>query len=295
MPSPSLGALYVLTGLVGGAAQVAPVPAPDLAALQLRAINHRFINTAIDADGKLVDALTHDDFLLTQSDGAWHPRAEFLAQTRQQQALDGSSDDDVQVRLFGRVAVVHGVFVAPHVGGKTAKTRYTDVHVWNGMTWRLVSVQNTLLKDGVEVRLHTGAAPAHSAWHGQDPTGDDLSVVRALNENYVKAFRDADVAWYDAHLAPDYVVVSGDGSFQDRAAALAHFAEPTFARTIKSFPVDKVKVRRFDGVALAHAENAYELKDGRKGVSRYTDIWLLRNGRWLCIAAHITAHKAAAT
>lgn len=292
MPTPNLAALYVLSGLVGGAAQIAPVPAPDPAALQLRAVNHRFIHAAIDADGQLIEALTHDDFLLTHSDGSWHSRSEFLAHGRQQEALEGSADDDVQVRLFGRVAVVHGVFTAPQMGGKPAKTRYTDVHLWNGLSWRLVSVQNTLLKDGVDVRQQTGMPPAHSSWPGQDPTGDDLEVVRALNETYVKAFREADVAWYGAHLAPDYVVVSGDGSFQDRAAALAHFAEPTFERSIKSFPVDKVKVRRFDDVALVHAENAYELKDGRKGVSRYTDIWLLQGGRWWCIAAHITAHKA---
>ncbi|HEX6723578.1 MAG TPA: hypothetical protein VF107_18560, partial [Burkholderiaceae bacterium] len=58
--------------------------------------------------------------------------------------------------------------------------------------------------------------------------------------------------------------------------------------------VGKVQVRRFHDVALIHAENAYELKDGRRGVSRYTDIWHKRGGRWFCIAAHITAHQAPA-
>jgi hypothetical protein len=52
--------------------------------------------------------------------------------------------------------------------------------------------------------------------------------------------------------------------------------------------------RVFDGVVLVHAENAYQLKNGRKGVSRYTDIWILRSGRWLCTAAHITVHKTPA-
>jgi uncharacterized protein (TIGR02246 family) len=129
-------------------------------------------------------------------------------------------------------------------------------------------------------------------WQGQDPSGDDLAVLRTLNENYVKAFREADIAWYDAHLAQDYLVINGDGSLHERGAALANFAKPTFATHMKSFPVDKVSIRRFDDVALIHAENAYELKDGRKGVSRYTDIWVKREGKWRCIAAHITVHKA---
>ena len=56
---------------------------------------------------------------------------------------------------------------------------------------------------------------------------------------------------------------------------------------------DAGRGRRFGDIALIHAENAYERKDRRRGVNRYTDIWRKQaDGRWLCIAAHITTHKA---
>jgi uncharacterized protein (TIGR02246 family) len=294
MPVSALPALFVLSGLVASAAHAAPVPPHEIAEAQLRAINHRFVSATVDVSGDLMEALTHEDFLLTQSDGSWRDRAEFVAHMRRQPPLDNAAGEDMRVRLFGPVALVHGVFAVTDEAGKVAKVRYTDVHLWSGTAWQLVSVQNTPLADSVAVPLRRGTAPAHPRWQGQDPTGDDATVLRALNDNYVKAFRDADVAWYGAHLAPDYVVVSGDGSLQDRAAALAHFARPTFATSIRSFPVGKVTVRRFHDVALIHAENAYELKDGRKGVSRYTDIWHKQDGRWLCIAAHITVHQAPA-
>jgi ketosteroid isomerase-like protein len=286
--------LFVFAGLVGGTGRAAPVPPPELAEAQLRAINHRFVESIVSAHGEFMGALTGEDFLQIASDGSWHGRADFVAQMRTPAPLDGATYDDVRVRLFGPVAVLHAVFEALHRDGKVAKVRYTDVYVWNGAAWRLVSAQNTPIKDAVEVRQQTATAPSHAPWPGQDPTGDDLEVLRTLNENYVKAFREADVAWYDAHLSPDYVVASGDGSFHDRSAALANFAKPSFATHMKSFPVDKVNIRRFDDVALIHAENAYEQKDGRKGVSRYTDIWQKQNGRWRCIAAHITVHKAPA-
>ena len=189
---------------------------------------------------------------------------------------------------------MHAVFSAPTGDGKAARIRYTDVQVWNGTAWQLVSAQNTPLCDGVAVQLQSGTAPAHASWLGEDPVGDDPAVLEVLNQNYVKAFREADVSWYDAHLTPDYVVTSGDGSFLDRAVALANFAKPTFATQFRSFPVDQVSVRFFDDVALIHAENAYELKDHRRGVSRYTDVWHRREGRWLCIAAHITPREAPA-
>lgn len=288
----SLSALAVLSGLAGAAAQ--PVPAADVAEAQLRAINHRFVGATVDVHGDLMEALTHDDFLLTDSDGSWRGRAEFVARMRRQPPLPAASNEGMQVRLFGPVAVVHGLFVAPDASGKPARMRYTDVHVWSDASWRLVSVQNTRLADEAAMQPRSAAPPRPAAWTGQDPTADDASLLKTLNENYVQAFRDADVAWYGAHLAPDYLMVSGDGAQWDRAAALSRFAQPTFARTMRAFPVDKVTVRRFHHVALIHAENAYQLKDGREGVSRYTDIWQKRDGRWLCIAAHISVHQAPA-
>lgn len=286
-----LPALFVLSGLVG-VTQAAPVPEPELAEAQLRAINHRFVGATVDVSGDLMEALTHDDFLLTESDGSWRGRAEFVLRMRRQPALPATASEGMLVRLFGPVALVHGVFTAADDAGRPARVRYTDVHVWSATAWQLVSVQHTPLQGHVEAQARRGTAPAHVAWPGQDPNLDDAGLLLALNESYVKAFRDADVAWYAAHLAPDYLVVSSDGSLHDRAAALQRFALPTFATTMRSFPVGKVQVRRFHDVALIHAENAYELKDGRKGVSRYTDIWHKRGGRWFCIAAHITALQA---
>ena len=70
-----------------------------------------------------------------------------------------------------------------------------------------------------------------------------------------------------------------------------HFALPTFARTMASFPVDNVQVRRHGDIALIHAANCFELKDGRRGESRYTDIWHRQHGRWQCVSAHITEQQ----
>ena len=74
----------------------------------------------------------------------------------------------------------------------------------------------------------------------------------------------------------------------DRGAALSDFAKPIFAEKLATFPVDEVRIRRFGDTAVIHAQNDYTRKDGTRGVSRYTDIWQKRDGRWVCIAAHIT-------
>lgn len=294
MPSSSMVApLFVAAGFAGGVAQASPVPPPVIAEAQLRAIHHRFVDAFVAENVDFMDALIGEDFQYMDRDGTWLRRADFLARMRQPSTLGGASYEDVRVRLFGHVAVVHAVLAGLGKDGTVSKARDTNVYFWDGTAWRLVSAQTTPLKDGVAVQQRTGIAPAHLPWQGRDPTGNDLAVLRTLNENYVQAFRAADVAWYDAHLSPDYVVVHGDGSFHDRAAALADFAQPYFATHMKSFPVHDVSIRRYGDVALIHAENDYETRDGRKGINRYTDLWLKRAGKWRCIAAHITVHKAA--
>ena len=137
------------------------------------------------------------------------------------------------------------------------------------------------------------AKPADLGWVGDDPQGDDDVVLESLNASYVDAFRRADAGWFDAHLDDDYVVTFGDGSFHDRGDALADFQIPYFDKNIRSFPVGAVRIRKFGGIAMIHAENDYELKDGRKGINRYTDIWRKTDRGWKCISAHITVFKTA--
>ncbi len=277
------------------AAGATPAPAAAVAELQLRALNHQVINALAHPDREFMERVTANDFLLTDSSGAWLGRGRHLARLHSPWLGGGVSYDDVRVRTYGPIALVHGMFESRAGSGAARRVRYTDVYQWSGAQWQLINSQNTPLRDGVARPLQKGRAPAHAPWAGKEPAGDDLDVLHALNENYVRAYREADVAWYDAHLAPDYVVVNSDGSYHDRARALAAFAEPSFAVYMRSFPVDKVRVRRFGDIALIHAENAYQRKDGRRGVNRYTDIWHRQpDGRWLCIAAHITTHKPAA-
>ena len=287
----------VLAGLLmlsANATNASAPPDPAAAEAQLRAINHRFVNAFAVEDAQFMEELTDDDFVLTESNGKWLDRAEFLESMRHVKPGLRVSYDDVQVRMLGSIALIHGLFQG--VGEKgVLRVRYTDAYRWDGERWRLVNAQDTALKAGVSPAVRTATKPVTTAWRGTDRGGDDHDVLKDLNENYVRAFREADVDWYDAHLTRDYVVINSDGSMDDRAAGLAAFSRPVFAEHMRSFPVDKVRIRRFDDVAFIHAENAFEFKDGRKGINRYTDVWQRQaRGEWRCVAAHITTFKAPA-
>lgn len=282
-----------LLAFAARAGAAAPVPAEALAESQLLAIDRHIVGAAPEHHVGPLDRLIGGDFRMVGHDGARVDRAAFLAAMARPGRLRALSHDEVRVRLFGSVALLHGVVEALDGGAQPLRLRYTHVFHWQADRWQLVAAQSTPLREGVARSVRQGSAPTQGpAWPGRDPAGDDTDVLRQLNEQDVRAFREADVAWYDAHLAPDYVVTQGDGSFDYRAGALAAFARPTFATHFRSFPVEQVNIRRFGELALIEADNPFEMKDGRAGTARYTDIWQKQQGRWRCISAHITPVRA---
>jgi len=271
----------------------ASAPVPTQAESQLLALDRRIVGAGPDDDAVPLDTLVGSDFRMIDRDGARVDRAGFLAAMARPVARRMVTHDEVRVRLFGAVALLHGVLSSPDPGQLPLRLRYTHVFHWHADRWQLVAAQSTPLREGVATAVRQGGAPPQiPAWSGRDPAGDDTDVLHQLNEQYVRAFREADVAWYDAHLAGDYVVTQSDGAFDYRAGALAAFARPTFATHFRRFPVEQVNIRRFGELALIEADNPYEMKDGRTGTARYTDIWRKQPGGWRCIAAHITPVRA---
>jgi ketosteroid isomerase-like protein len=272
-------------------ASAASAAQPARAEAQLRNLHARHLNSLVAPDSAFLDKLVAPDFRMLDRGGNWISRAEYLAQMPLSLA-ERIQAEPPQLRQFGKVALLEGVFETSAKTPPSTRVRYTDVYQWDGKHWRLHNSQHTALAADVSVAARIGEKPAHTPWQGKDLSGDANALLHALNENYVRAYREADVAWYDAHLAQNYHVVNSDGSLDDRAAALTEFAKPQFATYMTSFPVAKVRIRRLGELALIDAENDYEMKDGRHGISRYIDIWHQQfDGRWLCVSAHITAHK----
>lgn len=104
-----------------------------------------------------------------------------------------------------------------------------------------------------------------------------------LNEGYVRAAQGADVAWYREHLAEDYLCSTVDGALSDKEEFLRRIGRGPFGT---SFAAVDTRIRILGEMALIHAGFRYTKPDGAAGRGRYTDIWMLRAGRWLCVSAH---------
>ena len=111
-----------------------------------------------------------------------------------------------------------------------------------------------------------------------------VAVLHELNAHYIRAFVEADTAWYADHLSDDFVCTLADGRRIDKTEFLRRTAE---GPGVTDVTYDEVDVRPLGEVALVHGVTHY-LRDGSPASTRYTDVWLARDGRWQAVAAQLT-------
>ena len=109
--------------------------------------------------------------------------------------------------------------------------------------------------------------------------------LHRLNEEYVRASLTGDVAWFDAHLARDFVCIESDGSVLFRDGFLRMAARDSGLREYK---LDYVDVRIYGEVALVRASGSWTNQDSIRGISRYTDVYVYTAGAWNVVSAQIT-------
>ena len=113
----------------------------------------------------------------------------------------------------------------------------------------------------------------------------DLQTLQKLNRDYVDSVQNSDVRRFQEILAEDFLNTNPDGTLVDRPGFLAQIAKPAAVSGLKA---EDVQIRILGDVAIIHARTAYRKAGGEPGKGRYTDIWARRDGRWLCVAAHVT-------
>ena len=113
----------------------------------------------------------------------------------------------------------------------------------------------------------------------------ESDTLAQLNDLYIDSIVRADADQFDKILADDFVCSNPDGSIVDRTEFLRRIRASTPLRYMR---LEDVRIRTIDHTAIIHARTIFALSDGTEGTGRYTDIWQIRDGRWLAVAAHVT-------
>ena len=108
-------------------------------------LNRDYIASVQNGDVLRFDEILADNFRCSNPDGSLVDRQGFLTQTARPVSIANLRAEDVEIRLFGDVAIIHARTAYTVAGGQAGAGRYTDVWVRQPDGWRCVSAHVTRL------------------------------------------------------------------------------------------------------------------------------------------------------
>ncbi len=121
------------------------------------------------------------------------------------------------------------------------------------------------------------------------PVESDQQILIELERGWNEAFYRKDVAFIESILAEEFMATYDDGSRGDKARELALTAE--FNQQVVSAIQDEFTVRVYRETAVVwFTLRLVGIRQGERAevTFRYTDVWVLRDGRWRCVSTQST-------
>lgn len=123
----------------------------------------------------------------------------------------------------------------------------------------------------------------------QPPEVSAEQTLIALERGWNEAFYARDVEFLETVLADDFIVTYDDGVRGDKARELA-LAE-AFNQRVVSATQDDFIVQVYDDAAVVwFTLRVVGIRQGERAelTLRYTDVWVMRDGRWQCVSSQST-------
>ena len=120
------------------------------------------------------------------------------------------------------------------------------------------------------------------------PTPEEQELIQ-LERAWDAAFVAKDMRFIERVLADEFVATYGDGTRGDKAKELSLATQGR--QQVDSSRLDEFIVRTFGGTAIVwFTQHLVGPVNGKptEVQYRYVDVWVIRNGRWLCVASQST-------
>src|SRR2546423_12497124 len=139
----------------------------------------------------------------------------------------------------------------------------------------------------------TAASPAAKAAAAAPMNTKNMSV-KDMENAWEAAVGSHSFATVEGFVAADFVGVSSKGKFVNRSQMLAEFKGDK--DTYKTAKNEKLNVQMFGPNVAVVTGRAREVGSGKDGKAfdrtyLFTDTWMMRGGKWLCIASQISKIK----
>ena len=143
--------------------------------------------------------------------------------------------------------------------------------------WRLAVVLTLVL------------AVAAASVSAQRPVLSAQQILEQLERDWIGALQRNDAAFVDSVLAPEFVSTYGDGTRGDRAHELQQVRD--FNQQVDKWTVDEFTVKVFNETAVVWFTQRMTgpvRGEPTEIVTRYMDVFVNRDGKWLCVGSQST-------
>lgn len=133
------------------------------------------------------------------------------------------------------------------------------------------------------------AAPAAAQ---NKPVKSDQQILIELEQSWNEAFYRKDVSLIEKILAEEFTATYEDGTRGDRKQELALAAN--FNQEVESAIQDEFSIKIYRDTAVVwFALKVVGTKQGERAelTLRYTDVFVMRDGRWQCVSSQSTRVK----
>jgi len=138
----------------------------------------------------------------------------------------------------------------------------------------------------LSLALVTAPAAASAAMQRVE---SDQDVLIKLERGWNDAFYRKDVAFIEKLLADEFTATYDDGRIGNKATELALVA--AFDQQVESATPGEFAVRVYrDAAVVFFTLRLVGIKEGQRSemALRYTDVWIVRDGRWQCVSSQST-------
>lgn len=121
------------------------------------------------------------------------------------------------------------------------------------------------------------------------PVESDQQILIELERGWNDAFYRKDVAFISNLLADEFVATYDDGSQGDKGKELALAVQ--FNQQVESAVQEDFAVRTYRDTAVVwFTLRVMGVRQGQRSelILRYTDVWIVRDGRWQCVSSQST-------
>lgn len=127
----------------GGIKMAAQIESSSAVETTLERLNQEYIQAYMYSDTRWYDEHLADEFICIESDGSVLDKTQFLKKTGEGPDVLDYKLVRVHVRIYERVALVHGTGRFTRKDQSSGVSRYTDVYVQDAGEWKAVSAQIT--------------------------------------------------------------------------------------------------------------------------------------------------------